>query len=81
MKPREMKGMTVELSYPVHMDAERIDLVRQETAEMLARKFREELEQKIGPNWFDTPSGYVHQPGIYRLDVKFTINMELVHGY
>jgi hypothetical protein len=80
-KPSEIKGMAMEISYPVNMDTERISLVKQETAEVISRKFREELEEKIGPNWFEVASGWIHQPGVYRLDVKFTINMELVHGY
>lgn len=80
-KPPQMKTLAVQTAFPMNMGTDTIDLVRRETAEMIAGTLRDEILEAMGPNWFETASGWIHQPGMYRLNVRLSVASELVTAY
>lgn len=75
----ERKSITVEMPFPLNMHDDAISDYCDVAARKMADTMRREIMEKIGPNWFDTPSGFVHAPGVYRCRVDFTITNELTN--
>lgn len=79
-KKPENKSISVNMDFPVHMDDDKIHLYRKEVAEFVGDMLVREIYEQNGPNWFETLSGWIPQPGIYRVTVTFSINKELIGG-
>lgn len=81
MKPRERKSLAIDISYPVNQDFIRRQIIRDETAAMIAKKVEEAIREDIEPDWLETPTGWIPRPGIYRFRLDFTFEKEPVRVY
>ena len=78
MKPKERKSLTIELSYPIHTDSDRIKLIREETARMIGQKVEEAIREDVEPDFLETSTGCIPRPGIYRFRLDFIFEKEHV---
>lgn len=81
MKPKERKTLTVEIPYPIHLDADRRNIIREETAAMIGHKVAEAILEDIEPDWLETPTGWIPRPGTYRFRLEFTFEKEPMRVY
>jgi hypothetical protein len=81
MKPRELTSLSIEISYPINQDFIRRQIIRDETAAMIARKVEEAIRGDIEPDFLETQTGWIPRPGIYRFRLDFTFEKEPVRVY
>lgn len=62
----ELKQASCYMEFPIHMPPDHIRLYCNEVAKKMATAVEKELREKAGPNWFDCPDGFIHQPGVYK---------------
>lgn len=78
------KQATVLMEFPIHMPREKVEMYCEEVAKKLAEEVRKEIMDKIGPNWFLCNDGwrtgrdFIHEPGLYRMEVVFAVNNEIL---
>lgn len=81
--PVDMKEVGTVLTFPMHMDNDRIRLYADEAAKKLADIVYKEIRDNAGPNWFVDDNGWrdgkylIHEPGAYRLRVVFKVEKKL----
>lgn len=80
-KPKERKSLTIEISYPIHIDFDRRQIIREETAKMIGKKVEEAIMADIEPDWLETSTGWIPRPGIYRFRLDFIFEKEAVRVY
>lgn len=68
------KTVEIQVAFPIFMDDDRLHDLKQHAARKLAAALEKEILDTPGwPNWFTTPSGFAHQPGMYRCMVDFRV--------
>lgn len=78
------KSATVTMEFPIHMQRDEVERYCEEVAKKLAEEVRKEIMDKIGPNWFYCSDGwrtghdFIHEPGLYRMEVVFAVNNEIL---
>lgn len=81
MKPKERKSLSIEISYPIHLDSDRRQIIREETARMIGQKVEEAIRGDIEPDFLETSTGWIPRPGIYRFRMDFTFEKEPIRVY
>lgn len=73
-----------DMPFPVNMRREDVSRYCDEVANKLADEVKRHIMQEIGPNWFLCDNGwrtgkdFIHEPGVYRIEVLFTVTNELL---
>ena len=68
------KTVEIRIAFPVLMDDDRLHDLKEHAARKLAEEIEKEILGTPGwPNWFATPSGFEHQPGMYLCRVDFRV--------
>jgi hypothetical protein len=80
-KPKERKSLTIDISYPIHLDSDRRQIIREETARMIGQKVEEAIMADIEPDFLETTTGWIPRPGIYRFRLDFIFEKEAVRVY
>lgn len=81
MKPKERKSLTIDIPYPIHLDADRRQIIREETARMIGQKVEEAIREDIEPEFLETSTGWIPRPGIYRFRLDFVFEKEPIRVY
>jgi len=80
-KSKEVKSIAIDMPYDMNLSDDRIRLIREETARAIAAKVEEEILKVMKPNYFEVATGWIHQPGIYRFKIDFSLMNELMHRF
>lgn len=79
-KKPERKSLSIVVEYPAFTDEDRIEIIRKSTAEVIGDKITREIYEQIGPNYFEVLTGWIVQPGAYRVNIDFSISKQIERG-
>lgn len=81
---RTPMSCAVNMEFPINMSKEKADLYCEEVANKIAAEIRRHVREKLGPVWHICSDGwrtgrdFIHEPGVYRCEVLFTVNAKKI---